>query len=47
MAPQTTCVNCGYSAEAATDDWERADHPTLGTLTQCPQCRSTNIHQRD
>lgn len=36
------CLNCGFEASAASDQWERAEHPPFGTLTQCPECASTD-----
>lgn len=41
-----SCVNCGYRAPAGSDDWDRADHPSLGSLTRCPECGSTNVINR-
>lgn len=37
------CLNCGFEAPADGDDWDHVDHPPMGTLTQCPNCGSTNI----
>lgn len=37
------CVNCGFEAAAGGSEWRRVDSPPLGTLTQCPECRSTNV----
>lgn len=37
------CFNCGFEAPADDEQWARVDHPTLGTLTQCPDCESTDI----
>ncbi|WP_200840202.1 hypothetical protein [Halorubrum sp. JWXQ-INN 858] len=37
------CTNCGFEAPPG-DDWGRLTHPPLGTLTQCPGCGSTNVH---
>jgi predicted RNA-binding Zn-ribbon protein involved in translation (DUF1610 family) len=39
------CSNCGFEAPNG-DDWNRVDHPPIGTLTQCPECGSTDIHGR-
>jgi DNA-directed RNA polymerase subunit RPC12/RpoP len=39
------CTNCGFEAPSG-DDWDRVDHPPIGTLTQCPECGSTDIHGR-
>lgn len=38
------CLTCGR--EAAADDWGRGEHPTLGSLTQCPDCGSTDVSSR-
>jgi predicted Zn-ribbon and HTH transcriptional regulator len=39
---EATCLNCGFTAE--TDGgWETVDHPTLGSLTRCPECQSTDV----
>lgn len=36
------CLNCGHEAEAG-NGWDRVEHPTLGSLTQCPECGSTDV----
>ena len=38
------CLKCGR--EAGADDWERVEHPTLGWMTQCPDCGSTDVSSR-
>jgi len=38
------CIGCGYTAPAGSDEWARASHPPLGTVTQCPECGSTDVH---
>jgi predicted Zn-ribbon and HTH transcriptional regulator len=35
------CLQCGFESPDA-DAWDRVDHPPLGTLTQCPDCGSTD-----
>jgi predicted RNA-binding Zn-ribbon protein involved in translation (DUF1610 family) len=40
------CDNCGFTAPADDDAWRTVDHPPLGKLTQCPECGSTNVHNR-
>lgn len=35
------CGNCGF--EAPREEWGSVEHPTLGTLTQCPECGSTDV----
>jgi len=42
----TRCLNCGFETPAESDAWETADHPSLGSLTQCPECGSTNATSR-
>ncbi len=37
------CLNCGFTAPSGDDQWSVVDVPSLGTLTQCPDCRSTNV----
>jgi len=39
---RTKCYNCGFEAPVGSDAWETADHPSLGTLTRCPECGSTD-----
>jgi predicted RNA-binding Zn-ribbon protein involved in translation (DUF1610 family) len=39
---RVTCYECGFAAPPESDEWETATHPTLGTLTRCPECGSTN-----
>ncbi|MDH5019935.1 hypothetical protein [Halobacterium rubrum] len=40
-ATQLRCHECGRTAPR--DDWDSATHPTLGDMTQCPGCGSTNV----
>jgi len=40
------CSNCGFEASADNDDWSSVDHPPVGTLTQCPECSSTDVSGR-
>jgi predicted RNA-binding Zn-ribbon protein involved in translation (DUF1610 family) len=40
------CDSCGFEAPSASDEWGTAEHPPLGTVSQCPECGSTNIHTR-
>jgi DNA-directed RNA polymerase subunit RPC12/RpoP len=40
------CLNCGFEPAAGSDEWGTADHPSLGSLTQCPECSSTNTTSR-
>ncbi|WP_200778341.1 hypothetical protein [Halobaculum gomorrense] len=41
-----TCDGCGFEKPIGSDAWERLRDPTLGTLTRCPECGSTNVHNR-
>jgi DNA-directed RNA polymerase subunit RPC12/RpoP len=40
------CLDCGFEAAAGSDDWETATHPSLGSLTRCPDCGSTDTTSR-
>lgn len=49
MAAQTKkrpslCLNCGF--EAGPGEWNAIEVPPLGRMTQCPECRSTNVTSR-
>ena len=48
MPPATvlTCDGCGFEAPTGGDAWEHVTDPTLGRLTRCPECGSTNVHNR-
>ena len=39
------CINCGFEAPKGSD-WGSTDHPTLGSMTQCPECGSTDVSSR-
>lgn len=39
------CLGCGYVARSGSDEWSSDTHPTLGKLTKCPDCGSTDIHR--
>jgi predicted RNA-binding Zn-ribbon protein involved in translation (DUF1610 family) len=43
-AAQLRCLGCGHVATPG-DDWSTAHHPTLGTVTQCPDCGSTQVQR--
>jgi hypothetical protein len=45
-ASRVVCLNCGFETDAGSDEWGTADHPSLGSLTQCPECASTNTTSR-
>lgn len=42
--PRATCYQCGFAAPAESDEWETTTHPALGTMTQCPDCGTTEVH---
>ncbi|WP_254546929.1 hypothetical protein [Halomarina pelagica] len=37
------CLRCGFEAPAGDSTWGRVEVPPLGTMTQCPECGSTNV----
>ncbi|QZP37111.1 zinc ribbon-containing protein [Halobaculum magnesiiphilum] len=41
-----TCDGCGFEAPTGDDAWEHVTDPRLGRLTRCPECGSTNVHNR-
>jgi DNA-directed RNA polymerase subunit RPC12/RpoP len=41
---QLRCLNCGLEASGESEEWTTATHPTLGSMTQCRECGSTNVH---
>lgn len=43
---RTKCLNCGFETAAESDRWLSVEYSPLGTLTQCPECESTNIISR-
>jgi hypothetical protein len=43
---RVVCINCRFAAPTGSDEWNRAIHPSLGTLLQCPDCGSTNTTSR-
>ena len=40
------CTSCGYEAPAGGDGWDSVEHPSLGRMTRCPDCGSTNVTSR-
>ncbi|MFB6268886.1 MAG: hypothetical protein ABEH83_03020 [Halobacterium sp.] len=42
---QLRCLECGRTAPPG-GDWESATHPKLGSMTQCPECGSTNVQTK-
>lgn len=45
-APNSRCFSCGFEAPMQGDEWDTVSHPPLGTLTQCPECGSTDVRSR-
>ncbi|MFC7072486.1 hypothetical protein ACFQJ7_14375 [Halovenus rubra] len=41
---QKQCFKCRFEAAADAGEWVTTTHPSLGDITQCPECGSTNIH---
>lgn len=39
----TRCLNCGFTAPSGGEEWNAVEVPSLGTLSQCPDCRSTDL----
>lgn len=37
------CHGCQFQADPSGDQWSTVSHPTAGTVTQCPECGSTDI----
>jgi len=44
-ASQLQCLECGRT-EPATGEWASGTHPTLGSMTKCPDCGSTNVQTK-
>jgi len=42
-AHRKRCHGCWFEADAGDEQWSTVTHPPLGTLTQCPECGSTDI----
>ena len=45
MADDTAsrCQSCGFEATGR-NEWDAVDAPPLGTVTQCPECGSTDVY---
>jgi DNA-directed RNA polymerase subunit RPC12/RpoP len=41
--PMSRCQRCGFRAESGSSEWDAVDSPPMGTLTQCPECGSTDV----
>ena len=44
---QLRCLRCGFAAPSDSDDWGTVEHPLLGTVTQCHDCGSTDVHTHE
>lgn len=42
-ASLSRCKNCRFEAPSGSDRWDAVESPPLGTLTQCPECGSTDV----
>lgn len=38
------CMKCGFEAPA--DEWAVVEVPSLGSMTRCPECGSTDVMVR-
>lgn len=52
MAPSSAvtrkrCYGCQFEAQAGDEAWESVYHPSLGSLTQCPECGGTNVRNAE
>ncbi|WP_435079696.1 hypothetical protein [Halococcus sp. AFM35] len=45
-ARPSLCLNCGFEARSSDNQWNTVEAPPLGILTQCPECGSTDITNR-
>ncbi|EMA36887.1 hypothetical protein C447_13517 [Halococcus hamelinensis 100A6] len=43
---QSRCLKCGFEADSGSDEWNRVDAPPFRSLTQCPECGSTDVLSR-
>jgi predicted Zn-ribbon and HTH transcriptional regulator len=43
--PHLQCLGCGFDADAG-DEWEAVEDVNLGSLTRCPECKSTNVQHK-
>jgi DNA-directed RNA polymerase subunit RPC12/RpoP len=41
--PMSRCQRCGFRAESGSAEWDEVESPPMGTLTQCPECGSTDV----
>lgn len=40
---RTKCLNCGFETTTGSGEWGSVDLPSLGSITQCPECGSTDV----
>jgi predicted Zn-ribbon and HTH transcriptional regulator len=45
-ARPSLCLTCGFEAVPDDSEWDTVEAPPLGVLTQCPECESTDITNR-
>ncbi|ATW88684.1 hypothetical protein halTADL_1932 [Halohasta litchfieldiae] len=43
---KSVCRRCGFTAVSGSDDWNRISAPPFRRVTQCPECRSTDVTNR-
>lgn len=37
------CGKCGFEAPMGSEEWDTVQDPSMGEMTQCPECESTDI----
>ena len=42
-AVRSHCWGCGFEAPEGSDEWESIDVVSIGRMTRCPECGSTNV----
>ena len=41
--PMSRCRGCGFQAASGGDEWAAVTSPPFETVTQCPECGSTDV----
>jgi len=41
------CYDCQFEAPAGDESWASVYHPSLGSLTQCPECGGTKVRNEE
>ena len=41
--PMSQCRGCGFEAASGGDEWAAVSSPPFRTVTQCPECGSTDV----